>query len=47
MKVQAVNALSASHVDMDLEKILQACQNDSVSSASQAGNTASITNVQR
>ncbi|XP_017296853.3 polycystic kidney disease protein 1-like 2 [Kryptolebias marmoratus] len=39
VKVQAVNAFSSSHVDVDLEKILQACQNYSDSSGSQDGNT--------
>lgn len=42
VKVEAVNVFSISHVDVDLKKMLQACQNYSVS---QDGHSARVANV--
>lgn len=41
MKVRAMNAISASDVDVDLENILLACQNYSDHSPNEHGDTVS------
>ncbi|XP_019954244.2 polycystin-1-like protein 2 isoform X2 [Paralichthys olivaceus] len=45
VKIRAVNALSTSDVDVDLEKILEACQNYSDFSPEEHGNTTDDTSV--